>query len=48
MYFEAGTDTAGIEREPVTRVTLALNCLALVALGILPGALLSWCARLVS
>jgi NADH-quinone oxidoreductase subunit N len=47
MYFEAGTDTAGIEREPVTRVTLALNSLALVALGVMPGALLAWCTRLV-
>jgi NADH-quinone oxidoreductase subunit N len=48
MYFEAGTEGEGIEREPVTRVTLALNALALLALGIMPGALLAWCARLVS
>jgi NADH-quinone oxidoreductase subunit N len=47
MYFEAGTEGAAIERDTVTRITLGLNCLALLALGILPGALLAWCARLI-
>jgi NADH-quinone oxidoreductase subunit N len=48
MYFEPSTAGDGIEREPVTRTALALNCMALVALGVLPGALLAWCTRLVS
>jgi NADH-quinone oxidoreductase subunit N len=46
IYFEQGTDAAGIERRPLLRGVLALNCLALLALGILPGALLKLCTSL--
>jgi NADH-quinone oxidoreductase subunit N len=46
MYFEPGTDVSGIERQPLLRGVLALNCLALLALGILPGALLKLCTSL--
>jgi NADH-quinone oxidoreductase subunit N len=46
LYFEAGTDTAGVTPQPMVRGVLAINCLALLALGILPGALLKLCTSL--
>jgi len=46
IYFEPGTDTGGIEKQPLLRGVLAVNCLALLALGILPGALLKLCTSL--
>lgn len=46
LYFEPGSDVAGIERQPLLRGVLAVNCLALLALGILPGALLRLCTSL--
>jgi NADH-quinone oxidoreductase subunit N len=48
MYFESGTDSAAIEHDPLARGALALNALSLLALGIMPGALLAWCARMIS
>jgi NADH-quinone oxidoreductase subunit N len=48
MYFEPGTDEAGIARQPMARTVLAINCLALLVLGALPGALLALCSRLTS
>jgi len=46
LYFESGTDAPGIERAPLQRGVLAINCLALLALGVLPGALLRLCTSL--
>lgn len=48
MYFESGSEAAAIEREPVSRLALALNSLVLLLLGIMPGALLAWCQRLIT
>lgn len=48
MYFEPGTDEAGIARQPLARTVLAINCVALLVLGALPGALLALCSRLIS
>jgi NADH-quinone oxidoreductase subunit N len=46
LYFESSTDAPGIERAPLQRGVLAINCLALLALGVLPGALLRLCTSL--
>ena len=48
IYFEPGTDEAGVSRQPLTRAVLAINCLALLALGVLPGTLLKICSALLS
>jgi NADH-quinone oxidoreductase subunit N len=47
MYFESGTDSAAIEHDPLARGALALNSVSLLALGVMPGALLAWCAKLI-
>lgn len=47
LYFEPGTDAPGIEQQSMPRLVLALNCIALLALGILPGALLRLCSGLI-
>ena len=46
IYFEQGSEGAAIERQPLLRGVLALNCLALLVLGVLPGGLLKLCASL--
>jgi NADH-quinone oxidoreductase subunit N len=46
VYFESGSDEPLIARAPLQRGVLALNCLALLALGVLPGALLKLCSSL--
>jgi len=48
MFFETGTDEPGIERQPLVRGTLALNCLGLLALGTFPNVLLALCAGLIT
>jgi NADH-quinone oxidoreductase subunit N len=47
MFFEAGTDVPAVDRQPLVRGALAINCFALLALGALPGALLTLCANLI-
>ena len=43
MYFDAPTDSAPIVATSDMRVTLSLNGIAIVALGILPGGLMAAC-----
>jgi NADH-quinone oxidoreductase subunit N len=45
MYFDEPTDAAGIEAGGAMRTVLSLNGLAVLALGIMPGALLDVCVR---
>jgi len=47
MFFEPGTDVPALERQPLVRGALAVNCLALLALGAFPGALLALCVNLI-
>lgn len=48
MYFDAPTDNGQIEAGSALRAVLSLNGLAVLALGLLPGALLDLCARVIS
>ena len=47
MYFDAGRAQTPIARQLGSRLALGLNALAVLALGLLPNALLSLCARLI-
>jgi NADH-quinone oxidoreductase subunit N len=47
MYFEQGSDDPGIEPVASSRCTLVLNAAAVLALGLLPNALLSLCTSLI-
>jgi NADH-quinone oxidoreductase subunit N len=47
MYFDAPTDNAGIEVSGALRTVLSANGLAVLVLGLLPGALLEICARVI-
>lgn len=49
MFFEPAAEAAGapIDREPLARGALAINCLAVLALGALPNVLLALCTRLI-
>ena len=46
MYFEAGREQSPVPRQGIVRGALALNALAVLALGILPNALLAVCSNL--
>jgi NADH-quinone oxidoreductase subunit N len=48
MYFDAPQDTAPIEGHACNRALLALNGVAVLVLGIVPGPLMSLCLRAVS
>lgn len=45
MYFDEPTDAGGIEASGAMRFVISLNGLAVLALGLVPGALLDVCAR---
>jgi NADH-quinone oxidoreductase subunit N len=45
MYFDEPTDIAAIEAGQDARALLSLNGLAVLLLGVFPGALMSWCAQ---
>jgi NADH-quinone oxidoreductase subunit N len=47
MYFDAGRSQTPISRQPLTRGALALNAAAVLALGIMPNALLALCSSLI-
>ncbi len=47
MYFDAGRSQSPIARQSMTRGAVALNVLAVLALGIMPNALLALCASLI-
>jgi NADH-quinone oxidoreductase subunit N len=47
MYFDAGRSQAAISRQGVVRGTLALNVLSVLAIGLMPNALLALCTSLV-
>ena len=47
MYFDAGRAQTPIARQPMTRAALAFNALAVLALGIMPNALLALCTSLI-
>ena len=44
MYFDAADDTAPIEASADMRIVLSINSLAILALGLFPGALIQLCA----
>ena len=48
MYFDEPGDLPGAESRTGVRLTLGLNALAVLALGLVPNALLSLCARVLS
>ncbi|MGC3980131.1 MAG: NADH-quinone oxidoreductase subunit NuoN [Steroidobacteraceae bacterium] len=48
MYFDAPSDTGAIEAGGALRTVLSANGLAVLALGLLPGALLEICTRVIS
>jgi NADH-quinone oxidoreductase subunit N len=48
MYFDAPGDLPAAEPRLGVRLTLGLNALAVLALGLLPNALLSLCAKVLS
>ncbi len=48
MYFDAGRAQSPIARQPAVRGALTLNALAVLALGIMPNALLALCANLIN
>lgn len=48
MYFDAPTDNSQIEAGSALRAVLSLNGLAVLVLGLLPGALLDLCVRSIS
>ncbi len=47
MYFDAPTDSGAIQASSALRTVLSANGLAVLALGLLPGALLEICARVI-
>jgi len=47
MYFEPAAPAHAAAPAPAARVVLTLNTLAVLALGLLPNALLALCARLI-
>ncbi|MDE2250150.1 MAG: NADH-quinone oxidoreductase subunit NuoN [Gammaproteobacteria bacterium] len=47
MYFDAGREQVAVARSPLTRGALALNVLAVAALGVLPNVLLALCTSLI-
>lgn len=47
MYFDAGRAQTPIERQPLTRGTLAINALAALGLGVMPNVLLALCVSLI-
>ncbi len=47
MYFDAGRPQSAIVRQPLVRITLALNAVAVLAIGIMPNALLALCTALI-
>ena len=46
MYFEPAEDQAVLQASTDTRVVLSLNCLAVLALGIIPGWLMTLCIEI--
>jgi NADH:ubiquinone oxidoreductase subunit 2 (subunit N) len=48
MYFDAGRAQSPVARQPLVRGALSLNALAVLALGIMPNALLALCASLIN
>jgi len=48
MYFDAGRAQSPVARQPLVRAALSLNALAVLALGIMPNALLALCASLIN
>jgi len=48
MYFDAPLDTAPIEARASNRALLALNGVAVLVLGLVPGPLMSLCLQAVS
>jgi NADH-quinone oxidoreductase subunit N len=46
MYFESAEDQAVLQASTDTRVILSLNCLAVLALGIIPGWLMTLCIEI--
>ncbi len=47
MYFDAGRSQSPVARQPMTRAAVGLNSLAVLAIGIMPNALLALCASLI-
>ncbi|HWQ38855.1 MAG TPA: NADH-quinone oxidoreductase subunit NuoN [Burkholderiales bacterium] len=45
MYFDDSPDRVGVAALPESRLLMALNAIAVIALGLLPGALLAACER---
>ena len=48
MYFEKAEDQAVLQAATDTRLVLTLNSLAVLALGIVPGWLLTLCIQVIS
>ena len=46
MYFEEAEDKAVLQASTDTRLVLSLNCVAVLALGIVPGWLLAICIQI--
>jgi len=47
MYFDAGRAQTPVMRQPTARFALAINALAVLALGIMPNSLLALCTSLI-
>ena len=47
MYFEAPGDLPSANRGVAIRVVLAVNAVAILVLGVLPGGLLDLCRRVI-
>jgi len=48
MYFDAPTDTSPIVADRSMQITLSVNGIAVVLLGILPGTLMTACLQVIS
>jgi len=46
MYFEQGEDQAALQASTDTRLVLSLNCVAVLALGVVPGWLWTLCTQI--
>ena len=46
MYFEPAEDQAVLQASTDTRLVLSLNCMAVLALGIVPGWLWALCSQI--